>query len=62
MAVSKCVFWECYHIRKHLDIKCHRLWENLVNMEPPARALVKNSFLLDKGFPYLNSGFVSSPP
>lgn len=62
MAVSKYVFWECYHIRKHLDTKRQRLWENLVNMEPPVGALVKNSFLLDKGFPYLNIGLVSSPP
>lgn len=61
MAVSKYVFWECYHIRKYLDINHHRLWENLVNTEPPAGALIKNSFLLDKGFPYLNSGLVSSP-
>lgn len=61
MAVSKYVFWECYHIRKHLGIKHRRLWENLVNVEPLAEALIKNSFLLDKGFPYLNSGLVSSP-
>lgn len=61
MALSKYVFWECYHIRNHLDIKCHRSWENLVNTEAPAEALLKNSFLLDKGFPYLNSGLVSSP-
>lgn len=60
MAVSKYVFWECYHIRKHLDIKRHCLWENLVNVEPPAAALVKKSLLLDKGFSYLNSGLVSS--
>lgn len=61
MALSKYLFWECYHIRNHLDIKHHRSWENLVNTEPPAEALLKNSFLLDKGFPYLNSGLVSSP-
>lgn len=61
MALSKYVFWECYHIRNHLDIKYHCSWENLVNTEPPAEALLKNSFVLDKGFPYLNSGLVSSP-
>lgn len=61
MALSKYVFWECYHVRNHLDIKHHCSWENLVNTEPPAEALLKNSFLLDKGFPYLNSGLVSSP-
>lgn len=61
MGLSKYVFWECYYIRNHLDIKCHRSWENLVNAEPPVEALLKNSFLLDKGFPYLNSGLVSSP-
>lgn len=61
MGLSKYVFWECYYIRNHLDIKRHHSWENLVNAEPPAEALLKNSFLLDKGFPYLNSGLVSSP-
>lgn len=61
MALSKYVFWECYHIRNHLDIKHHCSWENLVNTEPLAEALLKNSFVLDKGFPYLNSGLVSSP-
>ena len=60
LADSKHGFLECYNIRKHLDIKHHCLWENLVNMEPPSGALIKNSFLLDKGFPYLNSGLVSS--
>lgn len=61
MAVSKYAFWERYHVRKHLYINHHCLWENLVNMKPPAEALIKNSFLLDKSFPYLNSGLVSSP-
>lgn len=59
LADSKHVFWERYDIRKHSDIQCHCVWEKLVNVEAPAGALVKNSFLLDKGSPYLNSGWVS---